>query len=153
MTDDFPAYAEFEEQMQATINKIKSNVTFLTAANDLQQEDAIGSDVAQVQSTECNANTVEDEDDMMNVEDDDDDTSLPLWYSFVLLSCQDDQLNNSVKLKAFQKMVNSGSTMTAHEEFETAPFSIQRKIQYQQMVPLIILMHLPTIQLVILMVY
>jgi len=48
MTDDFPSYAEFEEMMQVTINEIKSNATFLNDANDLQMEDAIRSDVAQV---------------------------------------------------------------------------------------------------------
>jgi len=77
MIDDFPSYAEFEKMMQVTINEIKTNATFLNDANDLQLEDAIGSDVAHVQSTEINVNAVDEDDTMMNGENDS-DGSLPL---------------------------------------------------------------------------
>jgi len=117
MIDDFPGYAEFEKMMQVTINEIKSNATFLNDANDLQLEDAIGSDVAHVQSTEINVNVVDEDDTMMNGENDS-DGSLPLQYSFVLSSSQDNHLNNATKLKAFQKMVNTGSAELQHDDFQ-----------------------------------
>jgi len=119
MIDDFPAYAEFEEMMQVIINEIKSDATFLNDANDLQLEDAIGSD-AQVQSTEINFNAVYEDDTMMNGENDSDE-SLPLCYSFVLPSCQDDHLNNLTKLKAFEKMIDTGSTELLHDDSSAKP--------------------------------
>jgi len=86
--------------MQATINEIKNSAVFLDDPNDILLEDAIGSDVAQVQSTESNINPSDD--DSMDQEDDS-QPSLPLHYSFVLPSCHDDSLNNAIKLTAFQK--------------------------------------------------
>jgi len=121
MTDNFPSYAEFEEMMQVNIDEIKSNATFLNDANDLQLEDAIGSDVAQVQSTEINFNAIDENDRMVNGENDS-DGSVPLHYSFVLSSSQDNHLNNATKLKAFQKMVNTGSTELQYDDFQVSPF-------------------------------
>jgi len=103
--------------MQVTINEIKTNATFLNDANDLQLEDAIGSDVAHVQSTEINVNAVDEDDTMMHGENDS-DGSLPLRYSFVLSSSQDNHLGNATKLKAFQKMVNTGSAELQHDDFQ-----------------------------------
>jgi len=117
MTDNFPSYAEFEEMMQVNIDEIKSNATFLNDANDLQLEDAIGSDVAQVQSTEINFNAIDENDRMVNGENDS-DGSVPLHYSFVLSSSQDTHLNNATKLKAFRKMVNTGSAELQHDDFQ-----------------------------------
>jgi len=41
---------------------------------------------------------------------------LPLQYSFVLPSNNNDCLNNVTKLTAFQQMVDSGSTEIDHEQ-------------------------------------
>jgi len=57
---------------------------------------------------------------MINGENDS-DGSLPLRYSFVLSSCQDNHLNNAIKLKAFQKMVNTDSTELHHDDFQVNP--------------------------------
>jgi len=73
--------------------------------DELQLEDAIGSDVAQVQLTEQYSNSS----DMPNILpiNDPEESTLPLHYSFVLASSNDNSLNNTTKLVAFQKMDNS----------------------------------------------
>jgi len=118
----FPGYPEFEQMMQAVITDIRNSAIRLDNANDLQLEDAIGSDVAQVQSTEIDDANANDENDMMIIDGENtSDGSLPLRYSFVLPSCQDDHLNNETKLRAFQKMVKTGPTELPDDDYQIHP--------------------------------
>jgi len=100
--------------IQSLIDHIKETAAFVDNPEDIDLEDAIGSDVAQVQSTEKQTNPFE-SNNIFNPETAE-MPSLPLRYSFIMASSNDDSMNNKTKLTAFQQMVDNGSTQQQYHE-------------------------------------
>jgi len=112
--DDFPSYTQFEEMIRLLISDIKEAAVKVNNPNDIHLENAIGSDVAQVQSTEQHANPFDSDEtfDSETVEV----SSLPLPYSFIIASSMDNSMNNKSKLAALQSMVDNGLTQQDYHE-------------------------------------